>query len=46
MNAIAPSDRCPVSEGLYERGFYIPSGMALTEEQIATVAGKVRTVLV
>lgn len=45
LNAIAPSDRCPVSEGLYERGFYIPSGMALTEEQIKIVAGKVRAVL-
>ncbi len=45
MGAIAPSDHCPVSEGLYQRGFYIPSGMALTEEQIAIVAEKVRAVL-
>jgi perosamine synthetase len=45
MGVIAPSDCCPVAEGLYERGFYIPSGMALTEDQIRTVAGKVRAVL-
>ncbi len=45
MGVIAPSDLCPVSEGLYQRGFYIPSGMALTEEQIGTVAEKVRAVL-
>ena len=45
MGVMASSDRCPVSEGLYERGFYIPSGMALTEEQIKTVAEKVRAVL-
>jgi perosamine synthetase len=45
MSAIAPSEHCPVAEGLYKRGFYIPSGMALTEEQIATVARKVREVL-
>lgn len=45
MGVIAPSDRCPVAESLYERGFYIPSGMALTEEQIETVAQKVRIVL-
>lgn len=45
MGAIAESDRCPVSERMYERGFYIPSGMALTEEQIHTVAATVRRVL-
>ena len=45
VRAIADSDRCPVAERLYERGFYIPSGMALTEEQIRTVAATVRRVL-
>jgi perosamine synthetase len=45
MGAVALSDHCPIAEGLYERGFYIPSGMALTEEQITTVAQKVRKVL-
>lgn len=35
----------PVSERLYERGFYVPSGLALTEEQIDEVASTVRKVL-
>ena len=35
----------PVAERLAERGFYIPSGMALSEDQIRTVADKVRIVL-
>lgn len=35
----------PVAERLAERGFYIPSGMALSEDQIRTVADKVRSVL-
>ncbi|MBN8438408.1 MAG: DegT/DnrJ/EryC1/StrS family aminotransferase [Candidatus Accumulibacter sp.] len=38
-------ERYPVAERLYRRGFYIPSGMALTEEQIATVATVVRKML-
>ena len=45
MGAIAESDHCPVAERLYKQGFYIPSGMALTEEQIRTVAATVRRVL-
>jgi perosamine synthetase len=45
MGVIADSDRCPVAERLYQRGFYIPSGMALTEEQIRTVAATLRRVL-
>jgi perosamine synthetase len=35
----------PVAERLSERGFYIPSGMALTEEQTDKVIGKVCEVL-
>ena len=35
----------PVAERLGERGFYIPSGMALTEAQMAAVIDKVRKVL-
>lgn len=35
----------PVSDRLYRQGFYIPSGMALTEEQMETVAAKVKKVL-
>jgi perosamine synthetase len=32
----------PVSENLYQRGFYIPSGLALTSDQIEIVAKKIR----
>lgn len=35
----------PNSEKLYERGFYIPSGLALTEEQIREVSKIMHTVL-
>jgi perosamine synthetase len=35
----------PVAETLARRGFYIPSGLALTEEQITTVARVVKDVL-
>ena len=35
----------PVAERLADRGFYIPSGMALTEAQIDQVAATVREVL-
>lgn len=35
----------PVSERLYRQGFYIPSGMALTDEQMDQVIGAVRKVL-
>jgi len=45
MGVVAQSERFPVSERLYERGFYIPSGLALTDEQIHTVAAAVRRVL-
>lgn len=34
----------PVSERLAERGFYLPSGLALTEEQIAYVCDAVRDI--
>lgn len=34
----------PVSERLYKKGFYIPSGMALTEEQMNIVAHAVKEV--
>lgn len=32
----------PVAENLYERGFYIPSGLNLTNQQIETVAKEVK----
>jgi len=35
----------PVSEKLYKRGFYIPSGIALNEEQINRVANSVIEIL-
>ncbi|WP_310446624.1 DegT/DnrJ/EryC1/StrS family aminotransferase [Thiobacillus sp.] len=35
----------PVAERLYKQGFYIPSGMALTDDQILRVAEAVREVL-
>jgi perosamine synthetase len=44
MGVINEFDRCPVAEHLYKQGFYIPSGMALTEEQIYIVARAVRQI--
>lgn len=38
-------ERYPVAERLARRGFYIPSGLALTNEQIETAAAAVRDVL-
>lgn len=40
--ALTDSISRPVSERIYERGFYIPSGMNLTEEKINLVANKVK----
>lgn len=39
------NDRFPVSMSASKRGFYIPSGLALTKEEIQRVAGALRTVL-
>jgi perosamine synthetase len=36
---------CPVSERLARRGFYVPSGLALTDEQIKQVATTLRDIL-
>ncbi len=36
---------CPVAENIARRGFYIPSGLALSENQIITVAQAVREIL-
>jgi perosamine synthetase len=46
MGVAGNSDSCPVSENLYEYGFYIPSGLALNEENIRNVAAEVRKILV
>jgi perosamine synthetase len=39
------NERHPVAERIARRGFYIPSGLALTETQMAEVAAAVRQVL-
>ena len=38
-------ESCPVAERIARRGFYIPSGLALTENQITRVAWTLRKVL-
>jgi perosamine synthetase len=38
-------ERYPVAERLARRGFYVPSGLALADEQIAAVVAAVRQVL-
>jgi perosamine synthetase len=38
-------ERYPVAERLARRGFYLPSGLALSREEIVEVAGAVRRVL-
>ena len=40
------NDNLPNSEKLYEKGFYIPSGMALTKEQMIEVSEALHKVLV
>jgi len=35
----------PVAERLARRGFYVPSGMALTDEQIEEVAAAIKELL-
>jgi perosamine synthetase len=37
--------RCPVAERLARRGFYIPSGLGLTDEQVEKVVGTVKEIL-
>lgn len=32
---------CPVAERMYERGFYIPSGLGMTDDQVTRVADEV-----
>jgi perosamine synthetase len=38
-------EHCPVAERIARRGFYIPSGIALTDEQIERSAAAVREIL-
>ncbi|MBF0280773.1 MAG: DegT/DnrJ/EryC1/StrS family aminotransferase [SAR324 cluster bacterium] len=39
------NESCPVAERIARRGFYIPSGLALTEEQIVRVTETLKTIL-
>lgn len=39
------NDRFPISTSASRRGFYIPSGLALTKEEIQRVAGALRKIL-
>ncbi len=39
------NEKYPVSEKLSEFGFYIPSGLALTEDQIITSAEALKSIL-
>jgi perosamine synthetase len=39
------NEKHPVAEMIARRGFYVPSGLALTEEQIAAVAKTVKEVI-
>ena len=36
---------CPVAEGLARRGFYVPSGLALTNDEITRVATELRAIM-
>ena len=36
---------CPVSESLYDRGFYIPSGLGINNKQIKTVSNVLHDIL-
>jgi perosamine synthetase len=38
-------EKYPVAERMARRGFYVPSGLALSEEQIHTVASAVKSIL-
>jgi perosamine synthetase len=38
-------ESCPVAETIAEKGFYLPSGVALTDDQITQVCEALRTVL-
>ncbi|NMC36392.1 DegT/DnrJ/EryC1/StrS family aminotransferase [Candidatus Beckwithbacteria bacterium] len=39
------NERYPVAENLYQQGFYIPSGLGITDQEMETVAQKVIKVL-
>jgi perosamine synthetase len=39
------NENCPVSENMYHYGFYLPSGLGITNEQIITVANTLKSLL-
>ncbi|HTD40655.1 MAG TPA: DegT/DnrJ/EryC1/StrS family aminotransferase, partial [Mucilaginibacter sp.] len=39
------NEKYPVAENMARMGFYLPSGMALTDEQIETAAEKLKNIL-
>ena len=39
------NQKFPISEKLYQKGFYIPSGLAITEEQILIVSNTVKKII-
>jgi perosamine synthetase len=39
------ADNCPVSENIAKYGFYLPSGLGITESEISTVCKTLRSVL-
>lgn len=38
-------EKCPISDDLSRRGFYIPSGLAITERQIRSVVAAIKKIL-
>ena len=44
-NGLFKDESHPNSEFLYERGFYLPSGLALKQNQIETVANKLKEII-
>ena len=38
-------ESCPVAENIARRGFYLPSGLALSNQQIQTVVKSLKTIL-
>jgi len=39
------SESCPVAERIARQGFFIPGGLALTDEQMERVAETLKTIL-
>lgn len=39
------NEKYPVAENIARRGFYIPSGLALTKEQMEIVGSQIKTII-